>query len=256
MTAMDNILINNVKTVDLYLTTEHNCSYLADNIACTLFVDSEEIINKFLYQYLLEIGFRRSGNFVYRPHCKNCTACVSIRLPVKQFTPRRAQRRCWQRVNNNLQVIRLKPSFRFEHYALYQRYTATRHTDGDMSKSTPNDYMDFLTTDCCPGMFAELRYDKQLIAVAVTDVLPNALSAVYTFFDPDYAHYSPGVLAILWQIQEAQQRGMQYLYLGYWIKHCQKMCYKDQYRPLEAWNGKYWQQYNADELLEAHSCIY
>lgn len=250
---MDNELINNVNTVDLYLTAQHHCNYLTNNSARALFVDSNISINKFLYQNLLESGFRRSGNFVYKPHCENCTACRSIRLPVQQFIPRRTQRRCWQKVIENLHVIRLKPSFRNEHYELYQRYTATRHADGDMCKSEPKDYLYFLTTTCCPSMFVEFRFHKQLIAVAVTDIVPNALSAVYTFFDPDYANYSPGVLAILWQIQEAKQRSMEYLYLGYWIENCQKMNYKDQYRPLQAWNGKNWDFYGPHESLSLHS---
>ena len=87
------------------------------------------------------------------------------------------------------------------------------------------------------------------MAVAVTDVLPNALSAVYTFFDPTLGRFSPGVFAILWQIDEARRRGLKHLYMGYWIADSKKMRYKDQYRPLEAWNGRAWRRFEPDESI-------
>lgn len=246
---MDRYLNAKSQTVTLYLTAEHECHYLANTVAKSLFIDAAVTIDRYFYQQLLEVGFRRSGNFVYRPHCPNCTACVSVRIPVQHFTPRRSQRRCWQRAIDDLQVLKRMPLFHAEHYALYQRYTVIRHSDGDMLNATPENYMEFLTTNWCPTMFAELRLHKKLIAVAITDVLPNALSAVYTFFDPEQAHYSPGVLAIMWQIEEARRRNLPFLYLGYWINNCQKMRYKDQYRPLEAWNGQNWQRYERNEML-------
>jgi arginine-tRNA-protein transferase len=244
----------NLNNIDLYLTETHACGYLSNNVARSLFID-KSIINQLLYQNLLENGFRRSGNFVYQPCCDDCNACTSIRIPIQDFIPSRTQRRCWKRMVENLHVIRLKPTFHIEHFNIYQRYIATRHADGGMVNPTPDDYMKFLSTTCCPSMFVEFRYHKQAFAVAVTDILPNALSAVYTFFDPDYAHYSPGVLAILWQIEEARQRGLKYLYLGYWIENCQKMRYKNQYRPLQAWNGKKWHEFKYDEPLILPTCV-
>lgn len=238
-----------VSRVALYLTSEHGCSYLPAQLARTLFVDPHATPNQDIYQHLLEVGFRRSGNHVYRPQCPDCAACVPVRIPVQQFQPRRVQRRCWQRSAAGLQIVLRQPVFDAEHYALYQRYTATRHANGGMANADPACYLDFLTTRWCPTLFVELRRHEQLIAVAVTDLLPNALSAVYTFFDPDLERESPGVLAVLWQIQEARRRGLAYLYLGYWIGACPKMSYKDQYRPLEAWNGRCWRRYERGDLL-------
>jgi arginine-tRNA-protein transferase len=233
----------------LYLTPEHDCSYLSTRAAKTLFVDPQTVPEQEVYQHLLSIGFRRSGNHVYRPQCPNCTACVPVRIPVRQFQPRRAQRRCWQRGSMGLQVIPRLPVFDLEQYALYQRYTAARHAGGGMADANPTSYLEFLVTRWCPTQFVELRRCGQLVAVAVTDILPNALSAVYTFFDPNQGYDSPGVFAILWQIQEARRRGLEHLYLGYWIGDCHKMSYKDQYRPLEAWNGQHWRRYERGEVL-------
>ena len=101
--------------------------------------------------------------------------------------------------------------------------------------------MQFLGSSWCESWFVEFSVANQLMAVAVVDVLDNALSAVYTFFDPEFADNSPGVYAVLWQIAQAKQLGLDYLYLGFWIKDCRKMCYKSQYQPLFGLIDQQWQ---------------
>ena len=91
--------------------------------------------------------------------------------------------------------------------------------------------------------FLELRIGDRLAAVAVTDHLPESLSAVYTFFDPEIEERALGTYAILCQIEEARRLGLEYLYLGYWIAECRKMSYKDGFRPLEARVGERWRRY-------------
>ncbi len=95
----------------------------------------------------------------------------------------------------------------------------------------------------------ELRLGERLIAVAVTDRLPNALSAVYTFFDPAVADRAPGAYAILSQVGLARRLGLQYLYLGYWIQNCRKMAYKDRYRPIQALIGEQWQEFERGQPI-------
>ncbi|KOR29293.1 hypothetical protein TI03_02640, partial [Achromatium sp. WMS1] len=169
--------------IPLYVTHEHVCSYLSNEVAKTLLVDPDKNLDYNDYQRLLSIGFRRSGNMVYRPNCSDCKACISVRIPVADFKPRRNQRRCWQR-NHNLQVILRPAEFDQEHYDLYLHYMSVRHHDGGMANLTPALYIEFLTTRWNPTLFVEFRHNKQLLAVAVTDLLPNSLSAVYTFFNP------------------------------------------------------------------------
>jgi arginine-tRNA-protein transferase len=84
-------------------------------------------------------------------------------------------------------------------------------------------------------------YDKAtLVAVAVVDALEDGLSAIYTFFDPEVAKRSLGVYAILWEVEQTRELGLEYLYLGYWIKNCQKMAYKSDYRPLQVYVKNRW----------------
>ncbi len=239
------------RKLKLYLTHDQACSYLTEQLSRTLFVDPTETPNAALYGQLLDTGFRRSGNHVYRPHCRQCQACVSVRIPVSDFRPRRSQKRCYKRIASNVQVAIKPPTFDPEHFALYQRYTLARHGDGDMKDIDAAQYLEFLATDWCATAFIEFRWQEQLMAVAVTDQLAHALSAVYTFFDPALSHHSPGVFAILWQIGEARRLGLQHLYLGYWISDSGKMNYKAEYRPLEAWNGYAWRRFEPGETLSA-----
>ncbi|VTM10663.1 arginyl-tRNA-protein transferase [Pseudomonas aeruginosa] len=215
-----------------YATQPHPCSYLPEEQATTLFLDPSQPMDTQLYASLSEVGFRRSGDHLYRPHCQHCTACIAARIPVAGFSPNRQQRRILKR-NAELQVIRKRPSFNEEYYDLYRRYIEQRHADGDMYPPSRDQFATFLVRDlpfCC---FFEFRLHGRLLAIAVTDVLPNGLSAVYTFYDPDEEQRSLGRYAILWQIAETERLGLQAVYLGYWIKNCRKMNYKTQYRPIE-----------------------
>lgn len=227
--------------IALYLTGEHECSYLPDRSARTMFVDPLARINSPTYQSLLEQGFRRSGSHIYRPACRHCRACISLRIPVYAFAADRSQRRNFRTNAAEVRVQDRPPTFDPEHFDLYRRYLLARHPDGAMAEGTADNYRDFLI-DPWGGdtRLLEFRLGDRLMAVAVTDVTPGGLSAVYTFFDPALSARSPGTFAILCQIQVARGLGLPYLYLGYWIEDCRKMNYKTRFRPLEAWNGCYW----------------
>ena len=234
----------------LYLTPEHDCSYLPGRRSQTLFLDPYVQPQPSLLQQLLSHGFRRSGDHVYRPHCPDCRSCVAVRIPVADFKPRRSQRRCQRRNADGVQVRIKPPQLDADHYRLYLRYTGARHSDGGMADMDETRYLEFLTTRWCDTLFVEFRRGERLMAVAVTDRLPNALSAVYTFFDPRLSEFSPGAYSILWQIAEARRRGLEHLYLGYWIGESGKMSYKEQYRPLEAWDGSGWRRFEAGEVVK------
>ncbi len=236
--------------IPLYLTPEHECAYLPPRPSQTLFIDPGQKPDEHVYEHLLQVGFRRSGDHVYRPECMGCRACVPIRIPVTQFQLRRSQRRCWKRVVDRVEAICRPAEFDPEHYRLYQAYTATRHTEGDMADADENRYLEFLTTHWCETLFVELRLDGRLMAVAVTDRLPGCLSAVYTFFDTGMSSFSPGTFAILWQINQAQHLKLPHLYLGYWIDDSDKMRYKADFRPLEAWNGHLWRRFGPGERIQ------
>ena len=118
-----------------------------------------------------------------------------------------------------------------------------------MATASSQDYLSFLTTNWCDTPFLEIRKGDRLLAVAVTDRLANALSAVYTFFDPALTDRSLGTLAILKQIEWARSLGLPHLYLGYWIRDCRKMAYKARFRPLELWISGSWRRIGRDDEM-------
>lgn len=226
-----------LRDVKVYTTYPHKCSYLEDREAVTLFVDPKHAVDKALYSSLSGIGFRRSGSHIYRPHCGSCTACIPARIQVSSFVPSRAQRR----VNKRNQDITVEESLDITDeaaYQLYDSYITLRHADGDMYPPSRDQYESFLNNpwDCTRyyRFYApDLNGDKQLVAIAVADFLEDGQSAIYTFFDPHEAKRSLGTYTLLWQIENAASLELDYLYLGYWIRDCQKMSYKSDYRPLE-----------------------
>jgi arginyl-tRNA--protein-N-Asp/Glu arginylyltransferase len=224
----------------LLVTHPHPCSYLPDRQASTAFVDPAYQITPFLFSRLAELGFRRSGTHVYRPHCGDCQACIPIRLPVNRFEPDRQQLRCLKR-NSDLRVRQLASIDNDDCYALYERYINQRHEDGDMYPASREQYSNFLCVPWPGTFYLTYSLGERLLAVSVCDRFDHGYSAVYTFFDPDEEKRSLGVYAILNQIARAQLEGLDYLYLGYWIKDCAKMRYKSRYRPAEILQGGQWQ---------------
>ena len=226
--------------IPLWLTGPQACSYLDDRVSQSAVVDPDISLSPLLYSRLIELGFRRSGDQVYRPHCGGCCACIATRIPVAQFSPDRAQKRCRKR-NADTQV-NIKPArFDSRHFELYQRYQNARHDSDHGRDISPQDYMGFLGSGWSDTWFVEFTHQQQLLAVAVVDVVDNGLSAVYTFFEPDSGGLSPGVFAVLWQIEQAKIMQLDFLYLGFWIKDCRKMRYKNQYQPLQGLINQQWQ---------------
>lgn len=236
----------------LYLSSDHPCSYLDDEQARTLFVDPLARLDKDSYGLLLRHGFRRSGTHVYRPACRRCRRCIPVRLPVKTFHADRSQRRNLRLNRESVQIIERPAALDAEHYRLYAAYVRSRHPDGSMAEEISEDgYYRFLVESWGgETLFLELRLDGRLLAVAVTDLVPDGLSAVYTFFDPAHANRAPGTFGVLSQIELARRRGLAYLYLGYWIDETRKMRYKDRFRPIEAWDGRRWQAFGKGEPIE------
>ena len=229
-------LLSNLK---VFATHPHQCSYLGEEEATTLFIDPNASVDARLYSQLSEIGFRRSGSYLYRPHCRQCSACVPARVPVEDFNPNRQQRRILK-INSDLVARKQDDISANEYYALYTRYIDGRHRDGDMYPPSRDQYNSFLTSEWGVTRYYTFREGRRLVAVAVVDEMENGLSAVYTFYDPAETKRGLGTYAILWQVEEARRLGLPAVYLGYWIKDCRKMAYKVNFRPLELYLHGRW----------------
>ena len=226
--------------IQFYTTAPYACSYLSGRMARSQVASPSHAIDTPMYSELMRNGFRRSGIFTYRPQCDHCDACVPVRIPVDDVVLDRSQRRARKR-HVGLQALDVPLRFCEEHYILYQRYQAMRHSGGGMDHDSREQYTQFLLQSSVETHLVEFR-DRQNILrmVSVIDRLTDGLSSVYTFYDPDVSKASYGTYGIIWQIEACQRLNLPYLYLGYWIEKSPKMAYKTRFRPLEGRIGGQW----------------
>lgn len=225
--------------LQFYLTAPYPCSYLPGQTARSLMAAPNERVDADVYGQLVRLGFRRSGQYTYRPQCLDCNACVPVRLDTAAFVPTRSQRRAWKR----LAGLSARPSelhFDAGHYALYRRYQATRHSGGGMDQDDEEQYRRFLLASNIATQLIEFRDGETLRMVSVVDILADGLSSVYTFYDPDLPQAGFGTYNILWQAALCRSLGLPYLYLGYWIANSAKMSYKVNFQPLQGLIGDRW----------------
>lgn len=229
-----------------YITPPHDCSYIENKSSRMIFLDPKHKIDVITLSDLSRSGFRRSGDFVYKPECNQCRQCLSCRVPVDTFKMSNQQKKSWKRNQDlHMNIISIDDIQPY-HYALYEKYINLRHKDGDMYPPSVEQFEKFLLHHVADGFFLELWKDNKLLCVSACDVLDDGLSAVYTFFEPEESKRSLGVFAILKQIEYIKSLKLPYVYLGYWIPHSQKMNYKNQYLPLEIFVDNRWQMLNRE----------
>ena len=188
-------------------------------------------------------GFRRSQSIAYRPACESCRACVSVRVIAEDFSPSRNMRRVAERNADIVGDMRaLVPTS--EQYSVFRAYLDSRHRDGGMADMTVLDYAMMVEDSHVKTRLVEYRRRGpdssingrgagSLLAVALTDVLSDGLSMVYSFFDPEEDDRSLGTFMILDHIERARRMGLPYVYLGYWVSGSRKMDYKARFLPQE-----------------------
>jgi arginine-tRNA-protein transferase len=230
-------------TPQFYLTAPSPCPYLSGKEERKVFTHLVGERAGELNNILTQGGFRRSQSIAYRPACEACRSCVSVRVVVKQFTPTRSMRRIEKRNADIAGDMRIAVPTS-EQYSIFRAYLDSRHRDGGMADMTVLDYAMMVEDSHIETRVVEYRRLEtdaavpgsragDLIAVALTDVLADGLSMVYSFFEPDEAPRSLGTLMVLDHIARAREMGLAYVYLGYWVRGSRKMDYKSRFLPQE-----------------------
>jgi len=216
------------------ITQAFKCNYLPEQEERLLVAVDERLHNTEQYSWLMANGFRRSSDQIYRPHCIDCNACKSIRV----LNPSKSQKRLLNK--NKHYTLKISSAPKDMYYTLYEQYINTIHHDGSMFPANVAQYETFTKSNVSEQIFIETWDNDRLISVAVTDVLTDALSAVYTFYHPDYRAKALGVFSILNQIKLSCEYHKRFLYLGYQIDSCQKMNYKNKYFPYQELINNSW----------------
>lgn len=226
------------ENTQFFLTAAMPCPYLPGRHERKLFTHLAGRRASTLHHVLSDSGFRRSQNLIYRPACEGCSACQSVRIIAEEFSPSARFRRIIGK-NGDIEGMVVPARASAEQFKLFRRYVEARHAGGGMTQMSYLDFEYMVEDTPVQSMLIEYRQvgDGRLIGVALTDVLPDGLSMVYSFFDPDLSARSLGSLLILDHISRVRDAGLGYVYLGYWVKDSPKMAYKALFKPLQVQAG-------------------
>ncbi|EJF88898.1 arginyltransferase [Bartonella tamiae] len=234
---------NNDDHLQFFLTAPQPCAYLKDRFERKIFGylsdDKATEYNSNLTKY----GFRRSQNIIYRPVCEGCKACISVRILVDHFKLTASMSRVMKKNAHRVGTV-CPAKATSEQYSLFKDYINSRHVDGGMSNMSALEYQMMVEESKTKTNIIEYRNqntdnligrvsNEPLIAVALTDIIDDGLSMVYSFYDTNELNTSLGMFMILDHIQRAKTLGLSYVYLGYWVEGSAKMNYKARYQPQE-----------------------
>lgn len=187
--------------------------------------------------FVLSMGWRKFGAYYFRPLCHNCQDCIPIRVLTNEFKPSKSQRKNLRK--NQAIHINIGPlTYSKRAYEIYMDHS---HNRFGQESSLDNFLFNFYTPSC-PALQSEYYLDDRLIAVGYLDQGVDCLSSIYFVFDSTYSSLGLGTFSILKEIEYAKSIGLPYYYLGYYIRDCQSMNYKDRFQPREHfdWRNGQW----------------
>lgn len=236
------------------MTAPASCPYLPGQVERKVFTHLVGQRAPEMNDILTQGGFRRSQNIAYRPACEGCRACVSVRILADEFEPTRSMRRVLA-ANADLTAKEYPAEPSTEQFSLFRQYLDSRHQQGGMSDMTVLDYAMMVEDTHVNTRIIEYRLREEgdgiaerpagrLVATALTDLMADGLSMVYSFYDPTADDRSLGSYMILDHIRRARAKGLPHVYLGYWVEGSRKMAYKTRFLPQEHLLMQGWTRYS------------
>lgn len=216
------------------LGAESACSYLPGQqslmhyrVALSLRADR--------YESLLARGWRRFGRTMFRPVCRLCAECRSLRVDIAGFRPSKSQRRIARR-NESVQLTIQAPTMTTEHLDLYNSYHADMHERRGwaFNEIDEDQYFESFVDGRWP--FArefQYRLQGRLVGLGLVDMTGSVMSSIYFIHAPDVREMGMGTASVLREVEAGRQTGHRWLYMGYYIRDCGSMNYKNRYRPYQ-----------------------
>jgi arginyl-tRNA--protein-N-Asp/Glu arginylyltransferase len=237
-----------------FVTSPAPCPYIPGRSERKVFTELRGPHADALNDALGRIGFRRSQTVAYRPSCIDCSACVSVRVVANEFRPSATQRKTL-RQNVDLVATLCRPWSTVEQFDLLQRYLGTRHPGGGMASMDETDFADMVEHTPVTSYVVEYREPSadgvtpgRLVGACLTDRQADGLSMIYSFYDPEHeTRTGLGNYIILDHIRRAEESGLPYVFLGYWVEGSPRMQYKVRYRPMERLTRRGWERMPDDE---------
>lgn len=215
------------------------CSYL-DGLEQTMHYKIIDDCSKEKCEDFIQRGFRRFGKMYFRPICSTCDECKSIKIDVRNFSFSKSQRRVIRKAKNIRSIIQ-KPSLTKSHIELFEKYHLHMkdQKDWEYTATTAQGYYNSFVSGANEFGYEVLYFDEErLIGVDLIDILPNGISSIYFYYDPDYKKYALGKLSMYKQIMFAKETDKEWIYMGYYVKDCPSLSYKSHYEPYLTLKGR------------------
>jgi arginyl-tRNA--protein-N-Asp/Glu arginylyltransferase len=218
--------------VFFYTTSPLACPYIEGEVERRIVTELTGKSAEDLHNSLSKSGFRRSHYMAYAPACPDCSACIPVRIVSQNFKPTKSQKRVLKKFSN-ITVVICEAKATQEQFLMFEAYQQARHGDGDMASMDYFDYRSMVEETPVKTSIVEFRDNERLVGAMLIDHLSDGLSAVYSFFLPESQYTGFGNYMVLWSISKSLEMDLPYIYLGYLVRECAKMSYKEKYSPLE-----------------------
>lgn len=235
------------------LSMQSNCPYLEGQTEQRIAVDISN--NPQCHDGLARAGFRRVENWVYRPACPNCSACLPWRVNVAGFLPSPNMERIIKK-NSDLTRDITGPSPSNDHYRLFKKYVTNRHHDGQMAQMSQYDFTGMISNSPIETVLISYRdADNRLVSALLADFQSDGLSAVYSYFNPALKTRSLGTYMVLDLLAIAKDSNLKWLYLGYFVQGSRKMEYKARFGPAEIFKDGKWQAASKSQFKNSNPLV-